>query len=105
MLGRALVLRALEVFSYLSFTTNLAGTTCNFGGVSIIIPISQDEESVTGFPGGSVVNHLPANAGDLDSIPGSGRSPGEGDGWQPTPVFLPRESYGQRKPGGLQSRE
>ena len=33
-----------------------------------------------GFPSGSVVKDLPANAGDLDSIPGSGRSPGEGNG-------------------------
>ena len=33
-----------------------------------------------GFPGGSVVKNLPANAGDSDSIPGSGRSPGEGNG-------------------------
>ena len=29
---------------------------------------------------GSVVKHLPANAGDMDSIPGSERSPGEGYG-------------------------
>ena len=33
-----------------------------------------------GFPGGSVVNNLPANAGDMGSIPGSGRSPGGGNG-------------------------
>ena len=33
-----------------------------------------------GFPSGSVVKNLPANAGDVDSIPGSGRSPGEGNG-------------------------
>ena len=33
-----------------------------------------------GFTGGSVVKNLPANAGDLGSIPGSGRSPGEGNG-------------------------
>ena len=32
------------------------------------------------FPGGSVVRNLPANAGDMDSIAGSGRSPGEGNG-------------------------
>ena len=32
------------------------------------------------FPGGTVVKNLPANAGDLDSIPGSGRSPEEGNG-------------------------
>ena len=46
-----------------------------------------------------------SNAGDLGSIPGSGRSPGEGNGnplipwrrkWQPTPVFLPGESHGRR---------
>ena len=29
---------------------------------------------------GSVVNNLPANAGDTGSIPGSGKSPGEGNG-------------------------
>ena len=33
-----------------------------------------------GFPGGSVVKNLPVNAGDVGSIPGSGRSPGEGNG-------------------------
>ena len=33
-----------------------------------------------GFPGGSVVKNLPANAGDVGSIPGLGRSPGEGNG-------------------------
>ena len=32
------------------------------------------------FPGSSAVKNLPANAGDVDSIPGSGRSPGGGDG-------------------------
>ena len=29
-----------------------------------------------GFPGDSVIKSLSANAGDADSIPGSGRSPG-----------------------------
>ena len=36
-----------------------------------------------GFPGGSVVKNPPANAEDArdtGSIPGSGRSPGEGNG-------------------------
>ena len=33
-----------------------------------------------GVPGGSVVKDSPANAGDVGSIPGSGRSPGEGNG-------------------------
>ena len=36
-----------------------------------------------GFPGGTMVKNPPANAGDardVGSIPGSGRSPGEGNG-------------------------
>ena len=33
--------------------------------------------------------------GDPGLIPGSGRSPGEGNG-SPIPVFLPGESHGQR---------
>ena len=32
------------------------------------------------FPGGSVVKNLPANAGNVGLIPGSGRSTGEGNG-------------------------
>ena len=36
---------------------------------------------VEDFPGGAVAKNLPANAGDAgDLIPGSGRSPGEGNG-------------------------
>ena len=34
----------------------------------------------TSFSGGSVVKNLPASAGDAGSIPGPGRSPGEGNG-------------------------
>ena len=33
-----------------------------------------------GFPGGSVVKNLPADAGAKGLIPGLGRSPGEGNG-------------------------
>ena len=35
--------------------------------------------SILGFPGGSVVKNLATNEGDTGSIPGSGRSPGEGN--------------------------
>ena len=34
-----------------------------------------------GFPGGSVVKDPPVNAGDLGLIPGSERSPEEGNGY------------------------
>ena len=52
-----------------------------------------------GFPGGSVVKNLPANAGntgDAGSIPMSERSPGGGNGDPLQPVFLPGQSPGQR---------
>ena len=32
------------------------------------------------FPGGSVVKNPPANSGDSGSVPGLGKSPGEGNG-------------------------
>ena len=43
-------------------------------GISITLTDLKD------FSGGSVVKNLPANAGDVDSIPGLRRSPGEGNG-------------------------
>ena len=49
-----------------------------------------------GFPGGSGVRNLPAcQAGDVGSIPGWGKIPWRRK-WQPTPVFLPEKSHGQR---------
>ena len=45
-----------------------------------------------GFPGGSVVKNLPANAGDMCSIK---KIPWRRK-WQLTPVFLPGNSHGQR---------
>ena len=48
-----------------------------------------------GFPGGSGGKESACNAGDLGLNPGLGRLPEEGK-WQPTPVFLPGKSHGQR---------
>ena len=39
------------------------------------------------------------NVGDVGSIPGSGRSPGEGNG-NPLQVFWPGKSHGQRSLAG-----
>ena len=44
-------------------------------GSSLVCP-----KALLGFPGGSDGKAPACNAGDLGSIPGSGRSPGEGDG-------------------------
>lgn len=46
-----------------------------------------------GFPGGSVAENLPANAGHAGLIPGSGRFPGVGNG---NPLLLPGKSHEQR---------
>ena len=43
-----------------------------------------------GFPGGSAGEESACNAGDLGSIPGLGRYPGEGN-WLSTPVSWPGE--------------
>ena len=37
-------------------------------------------DGLKGFPGGLAVKNLPANAGDMGSVTGSGRSLGEGNG-------------------------
>ena len=57
----ALYLWILNMFQYMSHLNNYPGW-------------------LRGFPGGSAVKNPPANAGDMVLIPGSGRSPGEGNG-------------------------
>ena len=51
------------------------------------------------FLGGSAVKKLPANAGDVGSIPGSGRSPGERNG-NPLQYSYWEKSHGQRSLAG-----
>ena len=53
-----------------------------------------------GFPGGSEVNP-PADARDVGSILGSGRSPGEGNGTTHSSVLAGKILWTE-KPGGLQ---
>ena len=45
-----------------------------------IINLSDTIITSRGFPGGSEVKASASNIGDPGSIPGSGRSPGEGNG-------------------------
>ena len=48
---------------------------------NVIKTLTQTSETrKLGFPADSVVKNLPANAGDMHSIPGLRRSPGEGNG-------------------------
>ena len=45
-----------------------------------VVALISGNWSSRGFPGGSEVKVSACNAGDLSSIPGLGRSPGEGNG-------------------------
>ena len=53
-----------------------------------------------GFPDSSAGKEYGCSVGDLGSLPGLGRSPGEGNGWLPTPVFRPGEFHGLYSPWG-----
>ena len=50
------------------------------GGRCAVVRGVKIIRSLLSFPAGSVVENLPANAGNTGSIPGWGRSPGEGNG-------------------------
>ena len=52
------------------------------------------------YPGDSDGKESACSAGGWGSIPGSGRSPGEGNGWLCTAVFLLGGSHGQKTPVG-----
>ena len=56
---------------------------------------------ICGFLGGSVGKNLPANVGDVGSIPGLGRSSREGNGIHSS--LLAWEIPWTNEPGGLQS--
>ena len=61
-----------------------------------------------GFSGGSVVKNLPANAGDVGSTPGLGRSPG-GENGNPLQYSwlgnsMDRETWWAIVPGVVESR-
>ena len=55
----------------------LEGPLCSLPSPATYGPPKQQD---LGFPGGSVVKNLPVNTGDTGSIPGSRRSPAEGNG-------------------------
>ena len=57
------------------------GNTIYFALFNLTVILLDGQYShIAGFPGGSVAKNLIANTGDASSIPGSGRSPGIGDG-------------------------
>ena len=66
-------------------------SVCNAGDLGSLPGLGRSPGEGNGFPGGSVVKNLPANAGAIRNVglsPGLGRFPWR-RAWQPTPVFLP----------------
>ena len=75
----------------------MLGSMCSSFHKEIVLDILLE-----GFPSGSVVKNPPTNAGDVSSIPGSGRSPGEGHG---NPLqYAGLGNCWTEDPGELQSR-
>ena len=63
----------------------LDNLTCDMYGISLAL---ETNTLKLGFPGGSDSKEFTCNAGDLGSIPGSERSPGEGNGYPLQYSFL-----------------
>ena len=63
-----------------------------------------NQEHVRGFLVDSDGKESACNAGELGSIPGSGKIP-RGRAWQPTPIFLPGEFHGQRSLASYSPRD
>ena len=88
-----------------SLPTELQGKPMDtgVGSLSLLQGILLTQESNRGLPHCRQILYQlsyqgsPGKIRDVGLISGSGRSPGGG---QPTPVFLPRESHGQRSLAG-----
>ena len=86
-----------EFISWLCFllVTWLEWMTFELSGFSVPSPASVLVILLPAFPGGSDGKEFACNARDLCLVPGWGRYPWK-RAWQPTSVFLPAESHGQR---------
>ena len=95
---------------YWSFSFNISPTNEHPGLISFRMDLylfaGQGTLKITrvimGFPRGSVVKNMPANAGDLGSIPGLGRYPGEGNS-NPLQCSLSGKFHRQRSLAGYSS--
>ena len=87
-------------------------SACNAGDHNLIPALGRTPRERIGYPlqysQTSLVAQLVKNPsamwGDLGSIPGLRRSPGEGN-WLPTPVFWPGEFQGLYSPWGYKESD
>ena len=88
-----LIIYLENIFIFSNFSQCGYFSKTNSGREDQISPIWVTNFCGFGFPGGSDNKKSTCNAGDLGLIPGSGRSPGEGN---PLSIFLPGETHRQR---------
>ena len=93
--GQKMVLKALHIFCIL-FHLNSTYRIKEFYTKAIIMGIHK---ALMVFSGGSDSKESTCNAGDLDSIPGLGRSPGGGHG-NPLQYSCLKNPHGQRSLAG-----
>ena len=62
-------------------TVHIAAKSRTQLGDLLSLSVKSEGESFLDLPGDSAGKESPCNAGDLGSIPGLGRSPGEGKGY------------------------
>ena len=90
-------------YMFCMYLKRIGGTKCPLSPaldfLSIAWVLGSPHTSHLGFPGGSAGKESACNAGDLDSIPGLGRSPGEGKGYPPQYSDL-ENPHGQRSLAG-----
>ena len=80
----------LNIYAFFDFTSIVQGRQDLWERIKVFVLFDREGDPSTtfvsdkglypNFPGGSEVKASACNAGDLGSIPGSGRSPGEGNG-------------------------
>ena len=78
---------------------NSPGQNPGVSRLSLLQGIFPTQGSNPRLPSSSVVKNPPASAEDMGSIPGVEKIPWRRK-WQPTLVFLPWKSHGQRSLGG-----
>ena len=91
--GKGVINQELGIYIY---TTPYIKQTIN---KDLLCSTGDSAQNPVSFPGGSDGKEFACNARDPRSIPGLGRS-SWGRAGQPTPVFLPGESHGQRSLAG-----
>ena len=77
-------------YSHHSIQWGSMNTSCDTDTDTDRLDLLKPIVCIRGFSGSSDGKESASSAGDPGSIPGSGRE------WQPTPVFLPGKSHGQR---------